>query len=814
MIRNYFKIAWRSLWKHKVFSFINIISLSIGLSASFVIGLMVYYDLTFDTFHEDSDTIYRVTSNFYSNEDEYYNPGVSTALMVALKENFEGIETAASVYTEGFVKVERSQDGKTFKRPDYAAFVDPAFFEIFKYKWASGNPMGSLSDPNKVVLTRERATKYFPATPIEDIIGQTLLYNDSVQTTVSGIVENFEGRTDLLFQEFLSVPTSAKTNVGRAISKPNWDGTNSSNQIFIKIPNASAIPGIQQELDKLADEQRSDHAIKYNQKRRFHLQPLADLHFNNKYGIFNFSDRPANKSVMKGLGFIALFLLVLGCINFINLNTAQASQRAKEIGIRKTLGSSRKRLIFQFLGETFILTLLAAVVSVALSKWLLNIFSDFTPEGLEFSLFADPIIITFAVVLLLLVTLLAGFYPSLVLSQFKPVTVLKNQITNTQSKPTLRRFLTVFQFTIAQVFIIATLLVSKQIHYMMTEDMGFKTDAIASFYLPWHEKSFDKRIRLQEELQKIPGLSKVILAGNPPASTSTSTSDVTVIKDGNEIQVPVQFLSGDKTFIDLYDIELVAGRPPLNDTIRELVINETLMRTFSANTPQEALALQVQMNDKSYPIVGVVADFNQRSLKLPIEPMAIRGDWGRGGEWSHYGSIHVNLVNNGNVTETISKMEQAFKATYPDSDFELNFMDETVQKFYTQEQSLSKLLKWAMGLSVLISCLGLLGLVIYTTERRTKEIGIRKVLGASLSQLNTLLCKDFLFLVGIAFVVAAPLAYWGLNDWLQDFAFKTQISWWIFVVSGLGMMLLALIIMTIRTMRTAMRNPVHSLKTE
>ncbi len=813
MIKNYFKIAWRNLWKHKLFSIINIISLAIGFSASFVIGLMVYYDLTFDKFHPDSELIYRVTTTSTSNDSESSNPGIPMPYIIETRNNISGVDVASGIHVADFLKVEDNLNKKVFKNPKYVVFTNPEYFKIFNYNWLAGSPEMALNAPNELVLTKNRAKKYFPTLSPSEIIGKTLTYNDSIQTTIKGVVANFEERTDLIFEEFLSIGTSKKTNQGSYILDPQWDNTNSGSQLFVKVSSPLVKSSITEQLNTLEVEHRSDWEKKYNRSKIFNLQPLSDLHFNVELGIFDFSAQPADKSVMRGLGLIALFLLLLGVINFINLNTAQANQRAKEIGIRKTLGSSKKQLIFQFMGETFLLTLASAIISVILAYWLLQVFSDFTPSGLSFSLFKTPLILGFAIILIALVTFLSGIYPALVLTKYKPVSVLKNQVVNQTGKPALRRFLTVFQFSIAQVFIISTILVGKQIHFMMNKDMGFKTDAIAYVYTPWYNNTEEKQLRFEQELKKYPEISKLARGGNTPASFSTSTSSVTYINDdGIEIQTGLQLIRGTKDYIDLYGIELLAGRTTLNDTVHELVINETYLNILGFKEPQDAIGKQIKRSDDLYPIVGVVKDFNQRSLKDPIKPLALVGNWGG----RSFRVMHFTMANNEQISmsNTISKIETAFKSIYPDSSFKVSFMDDTVEKFYNQEQSLSKLLSWAMGLSVLISCLGLLGLVIFTTERRTKEIGIRKILGASLKQLNILLCKEFLILVGLAFIIATPFAYWGLSSWLKDFAFKTNLSWWIFLLSGLGMVLIAVIIMSARTISTAMKNPVNSLRSE
>ena len=817
MIRNYLKIALRNLLRNKLNTVINIVSLAIGLSASFVIGLMVYYDLTFDRFHADTGRIFRVTSRWTSPQTTFSNSGVAVPLMAAAREEMTGLETVAGFHTFDLLKAENPDTGNTFTDPGPQVFADNAYFDLFRYDWLAGNPANALSEPYRVVLTRRRAMRYFPGKNPSELIGQTLIYNDSVPVTVSGVVAEYDQRTDLVFEEFLSRGTLRKTYRSEILDDPQWDNTNSSDQLFIKLLPGTQPESIAGQLDRFAKATESDYDREFNTHRKFGLQPFDELHFNAEFSTFdNGTPTAASRQVLLGLGFIALFLLALGCINFINLSTAQADQRAREVGIRKTLGSSKRQLLMQFLSETFLLTLLSALLSLVLAYFLLDLFAEFLPEGLQFGIFAEAPIVLFATALLLGVTLLAGFYPGLVLARFQPVRVLKNQVVNQAGKPTLRRMLTVFQFAIAQIFIISTLLVAKQIRYMLDKDLGFRTDAIAYFHAPWHLSSIDKNERLAREIGKIPQVRAVALGGNPPASNSTSTSTAVFLKDGNEIQTPLQMLAGSSAYFDLYHFEFLAGRKPLNDTILEYVINEAYLHTLGYENPADVLNQNIQMNQENRPIVGVVRDFNPRSAATGIGPITIMPDWDRSPGNSRFSSIHLDLQNpgDGSLAQTIAAIEDRFKEVYPDSEFKLEFMDETIAGFYQKEQSLAKLLRWAMGLSVLISCLGLLGLVIYTTNRRTKEIGIRKVLGASLSQIGLLLSRDFLALVGIAFLIAAPLAGWGLYHWLQDYAYRTELSWWIFALSGVGMIALALLIMGLRTLAVARKNPVESLRTE
>ncbi|MDY7393881.1 FtsX-like permease family protein [Aureibaculum sp. 2210JD6-5] len=752
MLKNYLKIAWRSIWKHKLFSTINSIGLAIGLSASFVIGAMIYYDLTFDKFHPDSEHIYRITTEFTTPEGKFYNPGVTVPLAEKLKNDTPGLKEVAPVFTSYPLHVKNATTEKLFKNPEFVVYADKEYFNNFEYEWLAGSKEVIFNNPNEVVLSENRARKYFPEKQLNEIIGSALIYNDTIPVSVTGIVANFKQRTDIVFEEFISMKTADNKDMSNLVENAGWGNTSSASQLFVKLSEKTNLVTIRSELGKIAKEFADPETISYDQTRKFHLQPLSELHFDPNYYTFDFDSGRASKPVLISLGFIALFLLLLGCINFINLNTAQATQRAKEIGIRKTLGSSKKQLIFQFLGETFFLTLFAAVLSFFLSFWLLKIFSDFIPEGISFQLFKEPMVIISILLLLIIVTFLSGFYPAMVLSQFRPASVLKSQFLRKGDKSSLRKYLTVFQFVIAQIFIIGTLLVGKQLNYLMSKDMGIKTDAIVHIRTPWQTPSLDKRIRLEEEIRNLPQVAKTSLSSNPPASFSTNSSHVTFFDDEKEVKTELQFLYGDKNYLDLYDIDILSGRKQLNDTIQEIVINESYMKLLGFKTPENAIGKTIKMSDKIIPIVGVMEDFNQRSLKSRIEPMAFAGDWYRE-KFSRFNTLHLALSkeNSEKWSETIGEIESVYKSIYPDADFTVTFMDDMIKRFYEQERKTAVLLNWATGLSILISCLGLLGLVIHTTERRTKEIGIRKVLGASVLQLNVLLSSEFLKLVGIAF---------------------------------------------------------------
>lgn len=815
MIKTYFKIAWRNIMKHKVFSLINIVGLTIGLCASFIIGLMVYYDFTFDNFHEDTDRIYRVVTDFDSPEGQFYNPGVSTALETAIEDN-SSFEIVNGFYVLRPFKVENKVNQTEFKWPSFVIYANASYFDMFKHKFLAGNENTILSNPNEVILTENRAKEYFPNLKPSEIIGKTLVYNDSLNINVTGVVENFKSRTDFVFEEFISHPTILQTRLRETFIERNWNSTNSNSQLFVKVKENADLNKVKKELHELAEANTDEDSKKYGQTREFVLQPLRDIHFNEDYGIYDWEKGMASKVLLRNLVLVAIFLLLLGCINFINLNTAQATQRAKEIGIRKTLGSSRKQLIWQFMGETFILVLISAILSVVMTKWLIKVFSDFVPSDLEFSLLAEPPILLGIILLLVLVTFLSGFYPALVLSKFNTVSVLKNHLGIGDKKVGLRKFLTVFQFTIAQIFIIGTLLVGKQINFLLSKDMGFKTEAIVSVFSPRSEGELSKKEIYAQKLKSIPQIKSISLGGMPPASFNTNSSTTTLNNGNSEVQSDLQFIFGDTQYQELFELELLAGRVYRNDTIQELVINEAALKAYGFSQPKEALGAMVDFGDRKVPIVGVMADFHQRSLRSDIKPMALVGDWYRK-DFTQFRAVHIAFNNSSSeeLKSTLNTIESLYKQVYTEvEDYRIEFMDESIAKFYDREKKVSKLLNWATGLSILISCLGLLGLVIYTTNRRIKEIGVRKVLGASIFQINTLLCKEFLVLVAIAFVIAAPLAWYGINEWLQDFAFKTSMSFWVFLISGFAMIVFALLVISIKTLRAASVNPVSSLRSE
>jgi len=819
MIRNYFKVAFRNFWRHKLFTLINVIGLTIGISAALVIYLIVHYDFTFDKFHKDGDRIYRVVTDFSFSGTPGHNSGVCGPLPWATKNQVTGLQQIAPIfrlYQPNVTVPNGSKASSRFKIQENVIVADADYFKLFEYKWLAGSAKAALNAPDQVVLTSDQAQKYFPNINYDQMLGRTVIY-DTLKTTVSGIVQTIKENTDLNFQAFISFPTAfSNPSLKEQLRLHNWGGTSPEYQLFVKLAPQATTVHIETQLNDI---------MKKNNKSRpgvtevFALQPLADIHFNANYGTFN--GRIADKTTLYELSGIALFLLLLGCINFINLTTAQSAQRAKEIGIRKTLGSSRKQLVFQFLSETFLITFIAVIISATIAPAILKLFAGFIPQGIQANLLVQPDIILFLVSLVILVSIASGFYPALILSGYKPVSAIKNQASGGSGKTRnvlFRKSLIITQFAIAQFFIMATILVSKQVYYAIHKDLGFKKDAILIINSPWKNRQERLNQVFLNQLKAIPQVEQVSMGRDAPTSDDSHSTEGSY-KDGKK-EIKIENLGlkfGDENYIKVYHIQLLAGRNLMpGDTSKAFLINQTLAKQIGFKDPQDAVGKVISNfnGDTNMQIVGVVADFNQESIHAAIAPLAIITST------NHYfnGTFHIALkpqtTTGGEWKTAILSMEKAWKNIYPEDDFEYSFFDESIARLYATEQHTSTLLSWATGLSVLISCLGLLGLAIYTTTQRTKEIGVRKVLGATVSQIVVLLSTEMVWLIILAFAIISPVAWWAMNKWMQDFADKTSISWWIFALSGGGMLLTALFTSGFQTIRAALANPVNSLRSE
>jgi putative ABC transport system permease protein len=820
MIKNYFKIAFRNFGRHKLFTLINIVGLSIGISAALVIYIIVNFDFTFDKNHEDSDKIYRVVTEYSFSGEVGYNGGVTGPLAGAVKAEATGVKEVVPFFTTGGVNVlipNKTDVPTKFKNQDNLVLADGRYFKLLKYNWLAGSAKTALNEPYQVVLTSTQAKIYFPRLSYSQMMGKTVIY-DTIKTTVTGIVQTPIENTDFYFHDFISYSTGLNNPALKDnMQLTEWGSTTSASVLFIKLSDNASPVNVEKQLNALLKKHNPPKKQDAGNTQVFHLQPLNELHFNKNYSNFD-NGRVASKTTLYGLLVIAAFLLVLGCINFVNLTTAQASQRAKEIGIRKTMGSTRPQLITQFLSETFLVTLFAVIIAVIVAPFILKLFADFIPPGIKVNYLQHSDVLFFLVILVFVVSILSGFYPALILSGYKPVDVFKNQAHSATSKTRnalLRKSLTVAQFIIAQFFIMATILVSKQIYYALHKDLGFKKDAIVNINIPYKNMGAGLKQVFKNKLSSIPQIELMSIGSAAPSSNSTNSTEVTY-KDGKkEIKTDMQQKYGDENYIKVYHIKLLAGRNlRQSDSAKAIIINNTYAKVLGFKNPSNAIGKVLDYNDKKSEIIGVVADFYQKSLHAPIKPLAILIPQSKFGSRAFHIALKSQTAGGNEWKKAISSMEKAWKEVYPEDDFEYHFFDADIAKFYDQEQHTSTLLTWATGLSIFISCLGLLGLAMYTTNQRTKEIGVRKVLGATVTQIVTLLSTELILLIVLAFVIVTPLAWLAMNKWMENFADRTTISWWIFLLSGAGMLLAALITLSLQTVKAAMANPVKSLRSE
>jgi ABC-type antimicrobial peptide transport system permease subunit len=820
MFKNHLKIAWRNITRNKLYTGINVLGLSLGICACIVLWLVSSYEFSFDRFHPDKDRIYRVGSKEKTSDS--YDNDVPPPAPEAFRKEITGLEVVSTLFDyygnpEITVPNRNQPVGKFDTRIEgrdgmsSVVIADPNWFSIFKYDWLAGNPTASLREPYKVVLSESAAHKYFGDLPLDKIIGREIVYYDSLRVNVSGIVRDWKKNTDFPYTDFISFNTVNSSFLKETRHMNDWRLLQGMGlwywpTSFVKLSKTASPANIDAQLKKLvASHITNDSIISF----RMQLQPLADIHFNGDYSD---NIRKAHLPTLYAMMGIAVFILLLAAVNFINLATAQSIQRAKEIGVRKVLGSGRASLIVQFLTETGVLVLFAVGVALLLINPVLSVFHDYIPNGVRFKPF-DPSILLFLLSITTITTLLAGLYPARVLAGTLPVLTLRGGGTQKGSgKWWLRKSLIVFQFCISLIFIIATLVMGNQIRFMLNTDYGFKTDAIVTVDCGWRGSTGNIKT-MEEKVKQLPGIEKTVRQGDVPIGWGASS--ITVIYKGKNVTEQLVTVDwGNEDFIPFYQMQMVAGRNLRHsDSLVEWVINETLARRLGFSRPEEAVGKFLYLDkNKPIPIVGVVADFHSRSFRDPIKPIII-GNEPRGEDF-----LGIKLASRGrgvsNTKATLAAIEKIFKTVFPNEPFRYAFMDESIANLYETEQKTASLMQISMSVTIFISCMGLFGLSLFTATKRTKEIGIRKVLGASVTNIVSMLSKDFVVLVVLSLFIASPIAWWMMHHWLQDFAYRVPVSWWIFPVAGLGAIVIALLTVGFQAFRAALANPVESLHAE
>jgi len=825
MLKNCFTVAWRNIKKKKIFAFINVLGLSLGLCSCLVIFLSYRFELSFDNFHPAKERIYRITS--FIESDRPPAARIPPPVPAELRKEITGLSAISCTYPYYVKSTIRQKNNKIasfdsqIEGSGNVRFVltDSNYFSIFTYQWLVGSAATSLNHPFEVVLSETQARRYFGAGTLGEMIGKEVIYDDSIRVHVSGIVQDWNKNTDFPYTDFISLSTARSSLLKNRFQPDNPNSARGNPWVwsFVRLSGNTTPDMVSAQLRTFV---ASHFPTSPLDSLKLTLQPLSNIHFAGTYTGDEI--RKASLPALHGIMAIAVFILLIAIINFVNLSTAQSIHRSREIGVRKVLGSSRTRIILQFLTESLLLTLFAMCLALLMINPVLFVFRDFLPPGLNFDLLA-PSTLLFFLAGTIFTAVLAGLYPAKVLSSYLPVLTLRGAGDyKGGDRWWLRRSLLVFQFTLSLLFVIGTFIVGKQVNYMLTADPGFKTDAILDVLTYWKEDT--RKIKIFEEKAKqLPGITQVVRQGGPPIGWGHAPMNIKY-KGREEIELKVSIQRGDEDFIPFYKMRLVAGRNLLHsDSLREVVINETFSRALGFKSPGEALGKILYPDigggsEKACPIVGVVADFHDANFHEAIGPVMIGHD--PANELSLGIKLSAAGQQSGNVRHTLDQLGKIWKEVYPQTAlnphnaFYFRFLDETINSFYEDEKKLSFLLKLSVIVSTFISCIGLLGIAIFTTEKRRKEIGIRKILGAGVLNIATMLVRDFVFLVILSLLISSPIAWYFLHRWLQDFAYRIVIPWWIFPLAGFCTIGIVLLTVGLQVIKAALTNPVKNLRIE
>ncbi|MFT4152490.1 ABC transporter permease [Parafilimonas sp.] len=815
MFKNYFparhfvKTAWRNIIRNKSYSLINVSGLAVGIAAALLIFIVVSYELSYDTFQKNYNNIYRIVTNTrHSDGNTDRNPGIQCPAIDALNAGFPQFIKTVPVTEDGspqFTVVGDNANndvaaGKKFiEENKTAVFTQPSYFDIFNAVWLAGNK-AVLNDPSSVVLNKTLAIKYFG--DWKNAPGKFLKLDNTILLKVSGVVEDAPENSDFPIIAFLSYE-AFKRYGGTYGYDPYWGYLSSSNQLYALLPPASNIATVNAQLNAFL---RKQQGRDLQSDKSYVLQPLKDMHFDYRYETFG--DHSSNKNILLTLAFIGVLIICMASINYINLATAQAISRSKEVGIRKVLGSTRSSLMMQVMSETFIVVFISTFFAVLIAKLSLPYLSNVAAVPADIALLNTQTIF-FLLAVMLIVTVLSGFYPAIILSRYQPVLALKNKIALANiGGISLRRILVVTQFAVSQMLIIGTIVAVSQMNYVQHADLGFNKEAV--LVLPAYSDSanLSRMQPLKQQLLQNPDVVSVSFASDEPSSDNNSSTNF-AFDHKDDKDFPLFIKNGDEDYISTFGLRLIAGRGlTASDTLKEAVVNETLLKKLGINDPEKAIGKDIRIGSSRWlPVVGVIKDFKTNSLREEVKQLAIFS------RKTNYSTIAVKLHTK-NMAQTVSQLQKIWEKTYPEYAFTSHFTDETIAKFYSQETRLALLYKIFAGIAIFISCLGLYGLVSYMAAQKTKEVGIRKVLGAGIANIVILFSKEFVWLIIIAFAVAVPVAYYFMHNWLQSFAYRINIGAGVFALAIITSLVIALLTIGYRAVKAAMANPVKSLRTE
>lgn len=798
MYKSYFKIGWRNLTRNISYTAINMIGLAMGITCCIILFLIVDHGRSYDKYHTKGDRIYRVVSVAKGNDGYKYTQGIPHALPTAFKEDFTQIDEVVftSYRRDNLITVINESKVTKYKEKQGVAFTEPSFFNIFDRKILRGSAEKGLDDASEALISQKWALKYFGN---EDVLGEMIEY-DNKPYKIMGVMEDFPSNTDLPFDLVLSYAT-----IKPEYEKGGWGSVSDADNCYFLLKEGASISSIEQQIPALVKKhlpERVDENVS-----PYIIQHLHQIHSDMRFGNYN------NKlPVAAQIAFlvIAVFLLASACVNFINLATAEAVKRTREVGVRKVLGSTRKQLVSQFIIETLMVTIASIGISLFAVEFLLDFVNSFLDSSLVLNLFSANVWI-FLFTLLLVVTLCAGFYPAWMVSGFKPVLALKNLVGHSSPKGfTLRKSLVVLQFFISQFFIIGTIVLTQQMDFMQSQQLGFAKDAIITIPIPElpgeTRHALTTKQTLKSEVLRLSGVENASLNFAPPSYKAVLSSSFSLMGSEDEYSTQVKQVDGD--YIQLFQLELVAGELLTdNDSLRSVIVNEKLAKVIGFENSSDVVGKEISLWGKNLVVKGVVEDFNTQSLSHAVEPVVLLNN--RDG----YQHLAVKLAPM-RMQESIERIKRQWEMHYPEFIFSYEFIDEQVRNLYNGERKTSALLNVFACIAILIGCLGLLGLVMFITNQKTKEVGVRKVLGASVQSIVFLFSKEFGKLILIGFALAAPLGLLVMNRVLNEFAYKIAVSPAILVLTLVITFLIAFITVGYWSVKAALMNPVKSLRSE
>jgi predicted permease len=804
MLQNYITIAWRNLRKHPTTTSIHLLGLTVGLSTCLFIALFVRYEWGFDRFHRLSKRIYRVNMMEQNGQETTYTGTTPYPLGEAMRTDLPDLATIARIHEEEKTFVVISPE--KILSEEAALFADPELLAMFDYHILSGDAKKALKEPNQAFLSESTAYRYFGT---QDVIGKTFRLGSKVTLQVAGVMQDMPAQTSLKANLLVSYPTLKDYF---ALPIDQW-GLNSAGSVFVLLPDGAAPSQYETRLQGIARKYMKPEG---GETRTLMLQALRDIHSNTRFKGTQFV--PAVAPVYLWVfGVIGCFMLLIACVNFINLSTARALIRTREVGVRKSMGATGGQLIAQFMSETLWLTALSALLTLLLTHALLPTFNRFLEKNMRIEWIEA---LAFVTVLTLFTTLIAGLYPALMISRFNPVRALKGyRQSNSPWQIWLRQGLVVFQFTISLVLAVGVGVIYQQMKLFREKDLGFQQEAVLTLKI---NRESSQRPAFRDMLSRIPGVESVTFTLGAPTTRDNLNTEMKPDPEKPEHQVGVNVKMADSEYLQTYGLQLLAGRflqpsdtlrnssvIPFEDRAYVFVVNEAAMRAMGYSEPEKVLGrrIQIGINEIEAEIIGVVKDFHTTSLREPIKPVVLMN------LPYFYHSVGLRL-RTANYAATLAKIERTWKQFNPNILYEATFLDDSIHELYKEEARQFTLLQVFAAMALVIACLGLWGLSTFLIEQRTKEIGIRKVLGASVRHIVTLLSKDFIKLVVLAFLIASPLAWLLMNRWLQDFAYRIPIGWEIFAWAGGAGLFIALFTISFRAIKAALANPVKSLRTE